>query len=50
MRLRMSECDKYLASFKSPIRRLRLYIISMPAVEQGNRKMVHFVVPNYFTE
>ena len=42
----MSECDKYLATFKSPIRRLRHYIISMPAVEHVREIVQYFVNEN----
>ena len=47
IRLRMSECDKYLATFKSPIRRLRHYIISMPAVEHVREIVQYFVNENH---
>ena len=43
----MSECDKYLATFKSPIRRLRHYIISMPAVEHVREIVQYFVNENH---
>ena len=42
----MSECDKYLATFKSPIRRLRHYIISMPADEHVREIVQYFVNEN----
>ena len=47
IRLRMSECDKYLATFKSPIRRLRHYIISMPADEHVREIVQYFVNENH---